>query len=128
MANKNLSTTPISSVLFNMIRDINGYNGFGLPFCFDTFTATLAANTAETITVPSKYNYWLMICSYQDGSTVWVSNGHTAAVPAGGSFASSTSQLKPVARLVYQGDVVSFITSDTTADVEVSFYGLQLDF
>lgn len=121
-------TTPnLFSTAFNMLRDINGYNGFGLMFAYDTFTATLVQGTAKTVTVPAngKFTHWIMICSYEDGSTVWVSNNNVAAVPAGSTFAASTSQLKPVGRWVSVGDVVSFITSDTTADVEVSFYGIQ---
>ncbi len=33
---------------FYMIRDINGYNGFGLPFCDDKFNVTLAVGVAQT--------------------------------------------------------------------------------
>lgn len=119
---------------FSMTRDINGYNGFGLQFSLDKYSATLAQNTDTTLTVPSggplgsgtstTANRYIAIFTYEPGSIVWVARNATAAVPAGASFASTTSELLPIARYVVSGDVLHFITADTSAVVGVTFYVL----
>jgi hypothetical protein len=111
------------STKFNMTRDINGYNGFGLMFAGDNYATTLATGVEQTLTVPDNYNNWLAVFSFEPGSTVYISRNATATVP-GGSFALTTSQLIPTARQVQGGDVLHFITNDTTAAVGVSFYAL----
>lgn len=121
-----MNTTP-----FNMIRDINGYNGYGLSFSNFKRSATIVQNTDTTMTVPSDCSQYLAIFSIQPGTSVWVAlqpaNGTTivAAVPASGLFTTTTSELNPVARLVNKGDILHFITADTTADVGVTLYALQ---
>ena len=119
---------------FSMVRDINGYNGFGLPFTDTKYSATLTQGVDTTLTVPSSgalgtgvsttVHRYLAIFSYEAGSTVWVALNATAAVPAGGTFSSTTSELLPVARLVSSGDVIHALTSDDTASVGVVFYVL----
>lgn len=110
-----------------MTRDINGYNGFGLPFSDTNYSATITTGTATSLTVPgnSVCTVFLAIFSFTPGGSVYVANNETAAIPAGGSFASTTSVLNPTARVCNAGDVLSFITADTSDDVQVSFYGLQ---
>lgn len=122
-----MTSTYKTSEKFSMIRDINGYNGFGLPFTKDNYSATLAQNTATPMTVPDNgiFKNWLAIFSYQDGATVWVTNNFTATAPSSSSFSISHSQLKPIARKVEPGDILSFLTTDTASQVEVSFYGLD---
>jgi hypothetical protein len=115
-----------TSSMFNLNEDNRGQNSFGLDFAFDNFSATLVANTAESVTVPSNFEYWEAIFSYTtNGADVWVANNATAAVPAGATFASTTSQLNPIARRVKAGDVLSFITGNPSANVNVSFYAYQ---
>lgn len=119
---------------FNMVRDINGFNGFGLPFTDTAYSATLAASTEQKITVPSSSGMggngvsysaqWIAVFNYEAGSTVWVANNTTAAVPAGGTFAATLSEMNPAARYVKGGDVLSFITAGTGIDVSVSFYSI----
>ena len=120
---------------FSMTRDINGYNGFGLAFSLDKYSATITTGVDTTVTVPSggplgsgtsttTTHRYLAIFSYEPGSNVWVSVNATAAVPAGGTFAATTSELLPTARYVTSGDILHFITGDTTADVGVTFYVL----
>lgn len=116
---------------FNMLRDINGYNGFGLQFSDDNFKTILAANTEQHFTVPSAMTMgangistsalYIAIFSYDPGSSVWVANNTTAAV-ASGSFTNTLSQLNPTARLVKGADVLSFITANTNVNVCVSLY------
>lgn len=119
---------------FALTRDINGFNGFGLPFTSDKYSATLTTLTDTTLTVPGSsamgaacattYNKFIAIFSYEPGASVWVALNETAAVPAGSSFASTTSELLPSARSVQDGDVLHFYSSDDSASVGVTFYAL----
>lgn len=116
------------ATLFSMIRDINGYNGFGLPFTDTGTSTTLAADVEQTLTVLANpdaiYKRYLAIFSYQVGTNVFVNLNATAAVP-GSSFVATTTELNPTARVVVPGDVLHFITHDTNAYVQVSYYAIQ---
>jgi len=119
---------------FNMTRDINGYNGFGLVFSDTNYKTTLSTGVAQSLTVPNSIPlggaptsanlHLIAVFSFEPGTRVWVANGATAVVPTG-SFVATASQLNPAARDVQAGDVLSFITNDTTADVSVAFYAIQ---
>lgn len=110
------------STKFNMTRDINGYNGFGVPFALDGQSAILAANVEQHITVPSNYQNWIAIFSFTPGSNVWVDGITTAIVPSG-AFSATTAELNPAARFVTAGQTLSFKTSDVTnPQVSVIFY------
>lgn len=110
-----------------------GVNGFATLFCDTNYTSKLAATTAITVTVPSfaamglptanEYNKFLAVFSYEAGAVVWVANNATAAVPAGATFAASTSQLNPACKQVKAGDVISMI-SPGTPNVSVSFFAI----
>lgn len=117
------------STFLNFGRDVQGYNAEGPQFPTDIYTATLATGTAESITVPSNFPVWMMEVKVQPNGWVWVSRTATAAVPAGGSFAASNSELIPgtllFRRTVYAADVISFITANTTCDIEVAFYAIS---
>ena len=70
-------------------------------------------------------NKYIAIFSYEPGSQVWVADNATAAIPVGASFASTTSELNPSARVVNAGDVVHFFTPDSGgANVSVILYAL----
>lgn len=122
------------STPFSMTRDVNGYNGFGVQFALDNYSANLAATTDTTLACPltttlggassQTANKFLAIFSYQPGATVWVANNVTAGAPAGNTFAATASTLNPSARQVQAGDVLHFYTSDTNAVVGVAFYAL----
>lgn len=126
---------------FGMVRDINGYNGFGLLPTDTAYSATLATTTDTTLTVPSvtamggcntqNQPLWLAIFAYDPGTSVWVAVNHTAGVPAGASFAATNSELNPSALLVYgksdsvSADVIHFYTAGTGVNVGVRFYSLS---
>lgn len=124
---------------FSYIHDINGFFAGALPVSDTIKTATLAQNTATPVTVPSdsglggngitgKTTQWAAVINVTPAKEVWMSNGGTAAVPAGASFATSTSMMIPQSgALVYVkgGDVLSFITAATATSVSVSFYSIS---
>lgn len=114
------------STFLNFGRDVQGYNTYAPQFPTDIITSTLAANTAESVTVPSNNPIWIMYVRVQPNGWCWVSHTGTAAVPAGGTFVSSASELIAgtieYKRTVYAGDTLSFITANTTCDIEVAFF------
>jgi len=110
-------------------RDLQGYCADAPQFPTDIYTATLAASTASSVTVPSNLSTWVMYVRVQPNGWVWVSKSGTAAVPAGGTFAASGSELIcgtiEYKRMVKAGDVISFITANTTCDIEVDFQSVS---
>jgi hypothetical protein len=119
---------------YNLTRDINGYNGFGLDFTDTGYNVTLTASTDTTLTVPninplggasysgSAQPQLIAIFSYTAAKDVWVSKNAAASVPAGATLAASSSRLLPTARKVQGGDVLHFYTTASSASVDVQFY------
>ena len=99
-------------------RDASGLNAYAPGFAVDCYSATLPNGSAESITVPSNFQNWIAVFSFTPGATVWVSLNDTAAIPAGATFAATTSELNPGARAVLAGDTISLI-SNSTGDVDV---------
>lgn len=120
---------------FNMSRDINGFNGFGLKMTDTAYSATLATTTDTTLTIPSTIGIgkqgpatvaeWVAIIESDPGTSVWVALNATAGVPAGASFAATASALNPGAIDVLGGDVLHFYTSGTGVNVSVRLYSLS---
>jgi hypothetical protein len=104
-----------------MTIDVNGNNTFGLGFAEDSYDTELTTGVAQSVTVPDNFKIWEAVFAFENGANVWVANNETATIP-GGAFALTPSQLNPTSRRVKAGDVLSFITSDTSAQVNVSFY------
>jgi len=55
------------STKLSMTRDINSYNAFGVFPTYDIFAGSLAANSAQSIDVPSNQQYWLAIFTFSPG-------------------------------------------------------------
>ncbi len=112
---------------FAMIRDINGYNGFGLQFSDNKYGGILLSAVEQTLTVPNSpfadYQNILAIFSFEPGSTIWVALNQTATLPVG-SITSVNVELNPSARYVTGGDVLHFITADATDEFGVTFYAV----
>ncbi len=107
-------------------------NDFGAQFSTVNYSATLAANTATALTVPTgsgigKANdtksKFLAVFGYAAGVTVFVANNGTSAKPAGGTFAATTSVANPACREVKSGDVLSCF-STAGGDMTVAFYAI----
>ena len=90
------------STVYKLQKDIAGYNGYGLQFTDQKVSATLTVSTDTSTTVPSngaigaplnQVNRFLAVIQVTWGMSVWCALNATAAVPAGASFASTTSDL-----------------------------------
>lgn len=112
----------MSAILLNMASDMQGNNAYAPRFTTINYGTTLSQNTLQNFTVPSNFEKWIAVFSYSAGADIFVSNNNDSEVP-GSSFSSTTSQLCPATRLVNSGDILSFITSNTSATVLVSLYG-----
>lgn len=113
------------STALHFARDMQGYSADAPQFPADIYTAKLGALSAASVTVPENFSSWVMYVRVQPNGWLWVSNGSVASVPAGSSFASASSELVcgtiEYRRSVKAGDVISFITENTTCDIEVAF-------
>lgn len=113
------------STELHFARDTQGYCAYAPQFPTDIYTATLAAGTASSVTVPSNNSMWVMYVRVQPNGWAWVRLNGTAAIPASGTFAAASSELIcgtiEFARAVKKGDVLSFITDNTTCNIEVAF-------
>ena len=122
---------------YKLQKDIAGYNGFGLPFSDLKFSASLAITTDTTLTVPSsgaigaplnQVNRFLAIVQVEANLSVWSALNATAAVPAGATFAATTSELiiggEYYAREVKAGDVMHFLAPTAGTDISVVLYAL----
>lgn len=108
---------------FSMVRDINGYNSFALPYSDTNYNMLLAANVAQTVTMPTDNAKYLVVFSFESGSNVWTAPNTTAVIPSGAA-AAGVSQLNPTVRIMSSGDTLSLITNATTAHVGVSIYAI----
>ncbi len=102
-------------------KDINGAISDTIYISKDKYAVTLTANIAESITVPE--NVDSVYFSFGSSGDVWVDCENTAVIP-GGSFAATTSELRPVSRFVRPGQHISFICAFVNP-VQVSFYNLR---
>ena len=120
---------------YNVNAFTKGVNGFGRkpPASGYPYTITLAGNTVKTLTVPrssamgninsATTSMFLAIFSYKPATEFWVAINGTAAVPAGGDFAASTSELLPSAYILKAADVIQVI-SVAGGDMSVTFYAI----
>lgn len=108
-------------------RDVNGYPAYGLPFTEDNVQMKLTQNSVESVTVPPINGKPLAaIFSFEAGSKVWVGLNPASPIAApSGASASTVAQLNPPMRNVTEGDTIELVTSDSTAEVGISFYELS---
>ena len=114
----------------NFALDVQGYNSYAPPISTNMFSATLAAGGNASITLPTNKPTWIVAFSYQPGSDIWVRFNGTAGAPAGATFAATTSELNPGARIVscFKADGVTAATINilnngaSSADIWVGLY------
>jgi len=122
---------------YKLQKDVAGYNGFGLQFCDQKWSASLAVTTDTTLTVPlngamgqalNSVNKWLAVIQVEANASVWFALNATAAVPAGATFALTTSDLIIGSQYygveVKAGDVMHFLAPVAGTDILVKFYAL----
>lgn len=120
------------STKLNFGRDVQGYNAYAPVPSTNIYSATLVNGAAASITLPTSQSVWIVAFSYQPGTNVFVDfTGATAAIPAGGTFAATTSELNPGARMVSSlrndgvtASTISLLTNTATAEVTVSLYAI----
>lgn len=99
---------------------------FGLLFSQSKYSATIAATTDTTFTVPGIAPRYKAVIKVK--SNTWVALNATAAVPVGATFAATTSELilstKELCREVKAADVLHFFTSTASTDVSIVLYAL----
>lgn len=120
---------------YNINQWLKGVNGFGLPFCTNVYSATLVANTEETLTVPgtaaignvnsTNKAQWVAVFSYEPTKLVWVAVNATAAVPAGAALAATTSELLPPAKVLNEGDVIHVISA-AGSGISIALYRIEV--
>ena len=113
-----------------MIKPYNSQqpvDDFGLLFPDLKYSVALSATTDTTLTIPGNAPRYKAIIKI-DANLVWVALNATAAVPAGTTFAATTSELvsdnKTLCREVKAGDVLHFYTATATTNVSVVLYGV----
>jgi len=121
---------------YNMDKFHKGVDGFGLNFCGNVFSTTLAANAEATVAVPltaamgnicaTTNNKFMAI--FTCDATVFACINATAAKPAGGTLVATTSAMVPAnspwGRVVQAGDVIHVI-SGGTPNLTIEFYAIQ---
>ena len=98
-----------------------------MPFSDVCLQLNLAAATQQTWTIPgTPEQFYQAYFKYASNSNVFVCNNGTAISPtAGAQTTQQYSEYKPKKRYVRGGDVLSFVTPDTTAYMGVSLRQLQ---
>ena len=122
---------------YKLQKDVAGYNGFGLQFCDQKYSASLALTTDTLLTVPvngamgqalNSVNKWLAVIQVEANASVWFALNATAAVPASAAFALTTSDLIIGSQYygveVKAGDVMHFLAPVAGTDILVKFYAL----
>jgi len=121
---------------YNINQYVKGINGFGLKFCDTIQSSKLSASSDTTLAVPAtaamgapssnQNNKFIAVISVD--ALCFVAVNASAAIPAGNTFASTTSELIPINTLygkyVQTGDVLHFFSSGTP-NVTVAFYAIQ---
>lgn len=100
---------------------------FGLRFADLKYSAAVGATTDTTLTIPGTAPRYKALMKVEADAIIWVALNDTAAVPAGATFAATTSELidhtKGLCREVNSGDVLHFY-STAGGDVSVVLYAL----
>jgi hypothetical protein len=105
----------------------NPIDDFGQVFSDLKYSATVAATTDTTLTVPGSAPRYKAVIRAGADDEVWIALNAVADVPAGGTFAADTSELIPIngtlCREVKKSDVLHFY-STAGGNVSVVFYAL----
>lgn len=84
----------------NFGTDVQGYNSYAPPPSNTMYKVQLAASGNATLTLPTDSPNWIIAFSFTPGSEIWVAYNTTAVAPSSGTFAASTSEMNPGARII----------------------------
>jgi hypothetical protein len=98
-----------------------------MPFSDTCVQVNCAANVERTFTVPgTSTQQYQAYFAYTQSSNVFVSLNATPSIPASGTVGTQAyNEFRPKKRYVKGGDVIHFITPDTSAYIGVSLRKLQ---
>lgn len=124
------------TTLFSHTVNKGAINDFSLQPPQIVFTMTLAADTAQSITLPGDAatgiaatkltNSFEVVFYVQDGKNVGYSTVGTAVIPPGSAAQTSTEMIRSgMGRYMREGTVISFITHDASAVVSVSVFSVN---
>ena len=104
----------------------SNYDGT-MPFSDTCAQVNCAANAEQTFTVPgTPAQQFQALFEYTQNSNVFISVNAVPVVPASGSVGTQQyNEFRPCKRYVRGGDVIHFITPDTSAYIGVSLRQLQ---
>jgi len=96
------------------------------PFSDTSAQVALAANAAQTYTVPGAATQkYQAVFHYTSTSNIFIGYNFTPTVPAPGtSQTTHTQEYRPDCKFVKGGDVLSFLSPDTTAYVGLSLLAI----
>lgn len=112
-----------------LTRDVQGYPATSLnlrPVAPIKLSATLASAAEATYTVPESNKNWVLFVNCNPAVNVWVAINATAAVPAGGTLAVTTSVRNPPGFLVQGGDVIHAITATANTDIGLELFPIEI--
>lgn len=101
-------------------------NDFGLTFSNLVYSASIAVTTDTTITIPDKAQRYKAVITVKNNT--WIAKNAVAAVPAGATFAETTSKLitagSTICREVKSGDVLHFFSATAATDISIELFAL----
>ena len=99
---------------------------FGLTFSNLQFSASIAASTDTTFTVPGNASRYKAVITVENNT--WVALNAVAAIPAGATFAATTSKLitagTTICREVRAGDVLHFFSPTAGTDIGIELFAI----
>jgi len=100
---------------------------FGLTCSGIHYSATLGANTNESLQAPGSSKNWKALIKVQTGTRVYVALNATAAKPVGATLAATTSEMcnGTLCRQVRSTDVLNFLAPVAATDISVTFYAVD---
>jgi hypothetical protein len=114
--------------VMNLGRDASGRTTYVRPVPTILYSATLTAvGGAQSLTVPTNALSapWDVLFSSDPGTSVWVAVNNGSAIAPSSTIGTSNSELNPIAYRLKAGDVISFITTNTTANFGMTMYVVQ---
>jgi len=116
-----------TNVQYDLQRDKSGNTAYCPQPATILYNGTLDQNVVQTLTVPSndQFSNYSVNFSFEPGSSVWVSyDGVDPDITnLSGSIDTTNAELNPASRMLDQGSVIKFVTTDTSAAVGIMIYG-----